>query len=479
MSVLIETTAGDIVIDLFVDEAPKLSTNFLKLCKVKYFNFHLFFNVQRDLMIQTGDPLANGKGGESIWHLTGDDASPYFAADSPMPRRKHTRKGLVSMALAGVDDVTGTGACGSQWLIATTDHANFLDSRCVVFGEVAEGIDVVDKINDAYADANGRPFQDIRIKHTIILDDPFPDPPRLVVPDLSPDPPRDVLDSVRLTEADVIDDDVDPEIAERERRAREAASHALALEMMGDLPFAEIKPPENVLFVCKLNPVTRDEDLALIFGRFGTLGSCEVIRDKVTGESLCYAFIEYDDRAAAEAAYLKMNNVLIDDRRIKVDFSQSVAKLHRDWTSARRRAGAGFGGFAHLQRRTQYRDEDAPGTSGAPDAAMVFEHDSDLRGGRELASARHERERASPALSAEPSVASSRPRSRSSPARRRGKSCSRSPPPARRNDDRDRDDRHRSYDRERDRPRSSADRSSRDHRSRRDDGRDDRSRRRY
>ena len=41
--------------------------------------------------------------------------------------------------------------------------------------------------------------------------------------------------------------------------------------MVGDLPFAEIKPPENVLFVCKLNPVTRDEDLELLFSRFGEI----------------------------------------------------------------------------------------------------------------------------------------------------------------------------------------------------------------
>ena len=43
---------------------------------------------------------------------------------------------------------------------------------------------------------------------------------------------------------------------ERERREREARAQALTLEIVGDLPFAEVKPPENVLFVCKLNPVT-------------------------------------------------------------------------------------------------------------------------------------------------------------------------------------------------------------------------------
>lgn len=45
----------------------------------------------------------------------------------------------------------------------------------------------------------------------------------------------------------------------------------LAFLQLGDLPDAEVKPPENVLFVCKLNPVTTDEDLEIIFSRFGSI----------------------------------------------------------------------------------------------------------------------------------------------------------------------------------------------------------------
>ncbi len=87
---------------------------------------------------------------------------------------------------------------------------------------------------------------------------------------------------------------------ERIRREKAAAASALTLEMVGDLPFANVRPPENVLFVCKLNPVTRDEDLELIFSRFGTIMSCQVIRDKKTGDSLQYAFVEFDTHEQAE-----------------------------------------------------------------------------------------------------------------------------------------------------------------------------------
>jgi peptidyl-prolyl cis-trans isomerase-like 4 len=115
-----------------------------------------------------------------------------------------------------------------------------------------------------------------------------------------------------------------------------------------------------VLFVCKLNPVTQDEDLELIFSRFGKILSCEVIRDKRTGDSLQYAFIEYTNQKDCEQAYFKMDGVLIDDHRIHVDFSQSVSKIADDWRDVtnkkRRRAAGGFGGIDNLEKKKQYRD---------------------------------------------------------------------------------------------------------------------------
>jgi len=54
-------------------------------------------------------------------------------------------------------------------------------------------------------------------------------------------------------------------------KEKEAAARATILEIVGDLPDADVAPPENVLFVCKLNPVTTDEDLEIIFSRFGKI----------------------------------------------------------------------------------------------------------------------------------------------------------------------------------------------------------------
>lgn len=60
------------------------------------------------------------------------------------------------------------------------------------------------------------------------------------------------------------------EIIEMQKN-KEAKARATILEIVGDIPDADIAPPENVLFVCKLNPVTNDDDLEIIFSRFGKI----------------------------------------------------------------------------------------------------------------------------------------------------------------------------------------------------------------
>lgn len=363
MSVLLETSLGDIVIDLEVEACPKTCENFLKLCKVYYYNLNAFFNVSKDFLAQAGDPTATGTGGESIWAYIaskqGKQAPRYFTPEF-VPRFKHRERGTVSMAVAPALEDGTKGGCGSQFFVTLGDNIDYLDGKHAVFGHVVEGLDTLEKLNDVFVDQEGRPFKDVRIRHVEILDDPFPDPEGLVVPDAAPTRAPD--NSTRIAE------DEDPlatlpeEEAEQERRKKAAQASALTLEMVGDLPFANVRPPENVLFVCKLNPVTRDEDLELIFSRFGTIMSCQVIRDKRTGDSLQYAFIEFDKREEAEQAYFKMQNVLVDDRRIWVDFSQSVARLNNKWSNdvamgprGARKAG-GFAGREDLEETRRYRE---------------------------------------------------------------------------------------------------------------------------
>ncbi|KAF2494180.1 cyclophilin-like protein [Lophium mytilinum] len=367
MSVLLETSVGDIVIDLLVTESPRCCENFLKLCKIKYYNFSPVHSVQPNFSFQTGDPIGPGSkdsdGGSSIWGLLSpnDPAKKTFKPEFH-PKLKHVERGTVSLATAPAPNDPDERLAGSQFIVTLGDNLDYLDGKAAIFGTVVEGFDALEKINTAFVDESGRPLKDIRIRHTVVLDDPFPDPPGLTAPDASPVPTPAQLATVRIADDEEFAEEEDQEAMEALRREREARAQALTLEMMGDLPFAEVKPPENVLFVCKLNPVTQDEDLELIFSRFGKILSCEVIRDKRTGDSLQYAFVEFEEKKDCENAYFKMDGVLIDDHRIHVDFSQSVSRLSDSWRDAtnakRKRQGGGFGGIESLERKRQYRVDD-------------------------------------------------------------------------------------------------------------------------
>ncbi|KAJ1644842.1 Peptidyl-prolyl cis-trans isomerase-like 4 [Coemansia erecta] len=279
-----------------------------------------------------GDPQGSGLGGQSIFGVLG--GSRYFPAEHNNGLR-HTERGTVSMAVTQQQSRGQDGVCGSQFFITLKDGLDTLDGRHTVFGRVVEGLDLLDQINVMLCDAGGRPLKDVLLRHTIILDDPFDDPLELQVPPGSPLlPTEEQMRDMRIEAGE----DVHrvPIADENEQRRREARAQALTLEMIGDLPYADIKPAENVLFVCKLNPLTEDDDLRTIFARFGEILSCEVIRDRETEVSLGYAFIEFGEKQACEEAYFKMDNVLVDDRRIHVDFSQSVGKYRGQWVNSSR-----------------------------------------------------------------------------------------------------------------------------------------------
>eukprot|EP00887_Chlorella_sp_A99_P006020 scaffold27.g6020.t1 len=417
MSVLIETSKGDLIFDLFVEDCPKASTNFLKLCKVKYYNNCLFYNVQHNFIVQSGDPTNTGRGGESVWGLLYGEQARFFE-DEIRPHLKHKKRGLLCMAGAG------EAMNASQFYITVGEGLASLDEKHTVFGELAEGWEA---------------SAACLIRHTILLDDPFPDPPTLAehIPDASPAPQASVIrasvalriappfifpwsrrrgflpqyaDDGRLEDDWVPDQDArapeEIEKANRQagalargagvqsearrrlllatrrlracpRREKEAHNRAVVLEMIGDLPEADAKPPPNMLFICKLNPVTTEEDLEIIFSRFGAVTSCDVIRDWKTGDSLNYGFIGFDSEEACEQAYFKMNNVLIDDRRIKVDFSQSVHHLWKQFHRFGRRGNADLrqeaddahlrqqpGGQAGPSGRFELKDKHRPGLRG-------------------------------------------------------------------------------------------------------------------
>eukprot|EP01025_Chloroclados_australasicus_P018939 TRINITY_DN2011_c0_g4_i2.p2 TRINITY_DN2011_c0_g4~~TRINITY_DN2011_c0_g4_i2.p2 ORF type:complete len:375 (-),score=55.40 TRINITY_DN2011_c0_g4_i2:327-1451(-) len=272
----------------------------------------------------------------------------------------------------------GENMNASQFYITTGENLDSLDEKHTIFGEVGEGLDVVLQINNLPTDPSTfRPLLNVRIWHTHVLFDPWEDdtlPPQLLdlIPPSSPAP---IVDGGEYLEEDwkPTEDDRPVEVIEEEIDKREAFNRAVQLELVGDIPEAEVKPPSNMLFVCKLNPVTTEEDLEIIFARFGSITSCDVIRDWKTGDSLCYAFIGFDNDKSAEEAYFKMNNCIIDDRRIKVDFSQSVYTLWRQY----RKFGKKGGGRQDMEENQDIQKVQQRSKGGQYD--LLFETDNNER----------------------------------------------------------------------------------------------------
>ena len=151
--VILETNQGNIVIKLFADMAPKAVENFVGLVKKGYYNGIIFHRVIKNFMIQGGDPGGTGMGGESIWGGTfKDELSQDIKFDRP---------GLLAMANAGPN------TNGSQFFI-TTAPCPWLNMKHTIFGEVVQGYDVVEKIENCATDSSDSPLAEQKIIRVFI-----------------------------------------------------------------------------------------------------------------------------------------------------------------------------------------------------------------------------------------------------------------------------------------------------------------------
>ena len=124
---IIETEKGNITIELFVADAPKTTANFIKLTDQGFYNGLTFHRREEGFVIQGGDPEGNGSGG------------PGYTIQDEVNRNTHTL-GAVAMAKSREPD-----SAGSQFYI-TLAPAPALDAEYTVFGQVVEGMDVVQQI---------------------------------------------------------------------------------------------------------------------------------------------------------------------------------------------------------------------------------------------------------------------------------------------------------------------------------------------
>ncbi|CAE6530207.1 unnamed protein product [Rhizoctonia solani] len=160
--VVIETTLGDIEIELWAKETPKTCRNFIALAMEGYYDGVIFHRIVPGFLVQTGDRTGTGAGGESFY---GD-----VFEDEIHPRLKFAHRGIVAMANNGSKNTND-----SQFII-TLDRADELHGKHTLFGRVVGNtIFNVLKIGQAELGENERPLYPPKIKTVRIVDDPFGD----------------------------------------------------------------------------------------------------------------------------------------------------------------------------------------------------------------------------------------------------------------------------------------------------------------
>lgn len=172
---IIKTSMGDIKVKLFPEKAPKAVENFTTHAKNGYYDNLIFHRVINDFMIQGGDPKGDGTGGESIW---GEPFEDEFSYDL------FNYRGALSMANAGEntnesqffivqkktmsdDEIEALRQGGyPEELVELYKNGGtpWLDFRHTVFGQVYEGMDVVDKIAQVKTNDADKPLEDVVIK---------------------------------------------------------------------------------------------------------------------------------------------------------------------------------------------------------------------------------------------------------------------------------------------------------------------------
>jgi peptidyl-prolyl cis-trans isomerase B (cyclophilin B) len=141
----LHTNHGPIEIELFDDDAPKTVENFTKLAKDGFYDGVTFHRVIPDFMIQGGDPTGSGMGG------------PGYTFEDEFNDHKVVR-GALAMANAGPN------TNGSQFFVVTAEATPWLDGKHTVFGQVTQGMNVVDKISSVDTDSSDKPREPVVIE---------------------------------------------------------------------------------------------------------------------------------------------------------------------------------------------------------------------------------------------------------------------------------------------------------------------------
>lgn len=156
---VLETNKGTIKFELLEQDAPKTTENFRLLADKNYYDGVIFHRVIPNFMIQGGDPLGEGYGGESAWGGKFDDE---IDRSSPLYYGPYA-KGTVAMANSGPN------TNGSQFFIMHVDYP--LPPSYTKFGKLVEGQDVVDSIASVDRNHNDKPNEAV-VMNRVYIEEP-------------------------------------------------------------------------------------------------------------------------------------------------------------------------------------------------------------------------------------------------------------------------------------------------------------------
>ena len=162
---VVDTSLGTFVVDLRPDLAPNHVGYFLKLARSGAYDGTIFHRVVRLGIIQGGDPLSKDAAKAKLYGTGG-----LGVLKAEVSAATHTRGAVSAVLQPGKAD-----SAGSQFFVCVTDQPA-LDGKHTIFGYVSDGIDVVQKISEADADANGLPVARIVVRSVTIRDTPPPEP---------------------------------------------------------------------------------------------------------------------------------------------------------------------------------------------------------------------------------------------------------------------------------------------------------------
>ncbi|EJU04781.1 cyclophilin-like protein [Dacryopinax primogenitus] len=160
MSVMLDTSLGEIKIEVFCETVPRAAENFLALCASGAYTGTIFHRNIKGFMIQGGDPTGTGKGGQSIW------GKPFADEIRSTLKASFNNRGVVAMANSGPDTNK------AQFFI-TYGKQSHLDNKYTIFGRVIDGLETLESMERVPVNPKNRPLKDIVINKVTIHANPI------------------------------------------------------------------------------------------------------------------------------------------------------------------------------------------------------------------------------------------------------------------------------------------------------------------